>query len=396
MRKSKAKLDGTGAASVSLPPIAPCAPKKNFFTRNREPADWFRTLTQPKVRRALSAVIASHSATPASGQPIDDPSLIIDGYGVQTTLLMTILFLFLTHIAFHMLCGTSVVMPLSGNWNRRTVAYGLWLQARATLARFLRVMSWFLELLAYGIEPALVVAGGNESPPALLLPSVQHMADSLVVPGGGSAVNDTTSDSLPELSFIHICEICGDDTPRRDTWCSTCANRVLRLQIGFDTPADREFRYGQYVAVAHMFGGIDSVPSVDEVVFDPSPRFTSAESILNRIVRWCVGGIEYEADPRHVEKLLRDMNMVGCKDLSSPGVKLIAEDLAKESPLLEGDVVTLYRSGVARCNYLSVDRPDIPFQTKEPCRSMSQPRESGMVALKHLCRYSKGRPRLVQ
>ena len=88
--------------------------------------------------------------------------------------------------------------------------------------------------------------------------------------------------------------------------------------------------------------------------------------------------------------------MVGCRDLSSPGVKPTAEDLAQESPLLVGDVVALYRSGVARCNYLSVDRPDIPFQTKELCRSMSQPREADLVALKHLCRYLKGRPRLVQ
>ena len=88
-------------------------------------------------------------------------------------------------------------------------------------------------------------------------------------------------------------------------------------------------------------------------------------SILNRIVRWDAAGIEYEADPRHVEKLLRDMEMTGCKSLSSPGVKPRAEEAEKSSTLMIGDAITKYRSGAARCNYLSVDRPDISFETKE-------------------------------
>lgn len=119
-------------------------------------------------------------------------------------------------------------------------------------------------------------------------------------------------------------------------------------------------------------------------------------SILNRVVRWDQHGVEYEADPRHVEKLLRDMGMMGCKPLSSPGVKLSAEEMSKESAMLEGDAITQYRSGVARCNYLCVDRPDIPFESNELCRAMSRPTESDMTALKHLCRYLKGRSRLVQ
>ena len=97
-----------------------------------------------------------------------------------------------------------------------------------------------------------------------------------------------------------------------------------------------------------------------------------------------------------MEKLLRDMDMVGCRPLSSPGVKSSTDEAEKGSAPLVGEAVTLYRSGVAWCNYLSVDRPDIPFETKELCRSMSRPTELDMTALKHLCRYLKGRPRLVQ
>ena len=117
---------------------------------------------------------------------------------------------------------------------------------------------------------------------------------------------------------------------------------------------------------------------------------------LNRVARWTSGNIEYEADPRHVEKLLRDMGMEGCRGLTTAGVKPSGEEAEKASALLIGDTITLYRSGVARCNYLGVDRPDIAFEVKELCRMMSKPTEADMMALKHLCRYLKAHPRLVQ
>lgn len=131
-------------------------------------------------------------------------------------------------------------------------------------------------------------------------------------------------------------------------------------------------------------------------VLGPDAGDAKEVSILNRVVRWQGDTMEYEADPRHVEKLLRDMHMEDCKPLSSPGVKVTADELEEDGKPLVGEAVTLYRSGAARCNYLSVDRPDIPFATKEMCRSMSRPMESDMANVKHACRYLKGRRRLVQ
>eukprot|EP00974_Lingulodinium_polyedra_P052018 5004496-Lingulodinium_polyedra.AAC.1 len=46
--------------------------------------------------------------------------------------------------------------------------------------------------------------------------------------------------------------------------------------------------------------------------------------------------------------------------------------------------------------YLSEDRPDIKFATKEAARLMQTPCDLGMAKLKHLGRYLLGRPRLVQ
>ena len=45
--------------------------------------------------------------------------------------------------------------------------------------------------------------------------------------------------------------------------------------------------------------------------------------ILNRIVRVNASGLEYEADPRHVELITESLELAGCKPVSTPGVKMI-------------------------------------------------------------------------
>ena len=56
---------------------------------------------------------------------------------------------------------------------------------------------------------------------------------------------------------------------------------------------------------------------------------------------------------------------------------------------------TMYRALAARCNYLSQDRPDIAFSSKELCREFSVPNKSSFQKLKRLARYLAGLPRLV-
>ena len=55
----------------------------------------------------------------------------------------------------------------------------------------------------------------------------------------------------------------------------------------------------------------------------------------------------------------------------------------------------MYRALAARCNYLSQDRPDITFSSKELCREFSIPNLNSFKKLKRLCRYLAGLPRLV-
>ena len=67
-----------------------------------------------------------------------------------------------------------------------------------------------------------------------------------------------------------------------------------------------------------------------------------------------------------------------------------------EATKLDREGMKLLRLAVARCNYLAADRYETAFTTKELCRSMSSPSEDDLVAVKRLCRYLRGLPRMVQ
>ena len=130
-------------------------------------------------------------------------------------------------------------------------------------------------------------------------------------------------------------------------------------------------------------------------------------SILNRVVRWEKGHLKYEADPRHVEKLLRGEGLEDCRSLSTPGVKtntasVILEDgvdrgshaaspgdhgvqtVDSQPRKLDRQRTTRYRSVVARCNFLGTDRFEVAFAAKELCRTMSCPAEEDLASVRRL------------
>ena len=117
--------------------------------------------------------------------------------------------------------------------------------------------------------------------------------------------------------------------------------------------------------------------------------------LLNRIIRWTPQGLLYEADPRHAEQLIRDLEQFGEKSvrstLSSPGLRRDAESVEAATPL-GAEAVEIYRDLSARANYLSLDRPDLAFAAKECCRKMAEPSSLDWTALVRLARYLAGRP----
>ena len=95
-------------------------------------------------------------------------------------------------------------------------------------------------------------------------------------------------------------------------------------------------------------------------------------------------GFEVEADPRHAELVVLKMQLDKAQSLSTPGVDGKEEDDKPEELPLDPERANMYRSIVARLNYLSADRPDIQYSTKEACRDMASPSEGSWRRLAHL------------
>ena len=80
--------------------------------------------------------------------------------------------------------------------------------------------------------------------------------------------------------------------------------------------------------------------------------------------------------------------------MATPGQRLSFNAVEKDNDL-EQFRVAAFRGAAARANYLAADRIDCQFAAKEICRWMSKPTENSWNALKRLCRYLAGLPRLV-
>ena len=136
--------------------------------------------------------------------------------------------------------------------------------------------------------------------------------------------------------------------------------------------------------------------------------------ILNRIIRWGTNGIEYEADPRHAEIVVETMGVQGLRQVSTPGVTEVrkaagAQTSAEVDTQMCGDTwvtgdskllchkdATIFRSVVARINFLAQDRGDIQFASKCASSGMANPTEEHWQMLLRLSRYLKDHLRLVQ
>ena len=113
--------------------------------------------------------------------------------------------------------------------------------------------------------------------------------------------------------------------------------------------------------------------------------------ILNRLVHYSDEETTYEADPRHVQILIRALNLENAKAVATPGVSRNSDRGAE----LMSEQLKHYRSLCMRCNYLALDRPDISYASKELARAMSKPCTADWESLKRLTRYLVGKPRLL-
>ncbi len=153
----------------------------------------------------------------------------------------------------------------------------------------------------------------------------------------------------------------------------------------------------------------------------PKERHSKQVRILNRVISWEKDGINFEADQRHAEVIIKAMNVT--KGVSTPGsrddaaraggpngaeqeIREEAEqvktggkhDFSKELAGATGQVeveekelqkedASQFRALAARANYLAQDRPDIQFAVKEVARRMARPTTADWSLLKRLARY---------
>ncbi len=108
----------------------------------------------------------------------------------------------------------------------------------------------------------------------------------------------------------------------------------------------------------------------------PGAKDAKGAVVLTRIVRWAPAGIEYEADPRHAEKLIAECGLTGANTVATPGLRMSKEEAQNDQPL-EQRLHTAFRGSAARANYLAADRIDCQFAAKEICRCRLQLRTPG-------------------
>ena len=56
-------------------------------------------------------------------------------------------------------------------------------------------------------------------------------------------------------------------------------------------------------------------------VVRPRGRYTKQTRILNRVITWGRRGIEYEADPRHAEAIVKDLTLESANPVATPAEK---------------------------------------------------------------------------
>ena len=112
-------------------------------------------------------------------------------------------------------------------------------------------------------------------------------------------------------------------------------------------------------------------------IIGPAPGYVKVIRILDRMLTWKESGLEYEADQRHADKIIQDLGLGDSTAVTSPGVQPNVQD--NDDDYMEREEAKIYRGIVARANYLTQDRSEIQYSTKELSRTMANPRKKKQI-----------------
>ena len=75
--------------------------------------------------------------------------------------------------------------------------------------------------------------------------------------------------------------------------------------------------------------------------------------VISRIIRWTTGGLEYELDQRHAERVIKELGLERSKPVSSPWVEEVTKTQCRrpeEDEELDAEEARRYRGIAARIN----------------------------------------------
>ena len=104
-------------------------------------------------------------------------------------------------------------------------------------------------------------------------------------------------------------------------------------------------------------------------------------------------GWHFELDQRYVRSLLDAVAMNHFKSMATPGSK--GQESNGSTAKLDQKEHTEFRSCAGICQYMTEQRFDIAFSTKEIMREAAGPTTASQTKLKRIARYLKGRQRCV-
>ena len=122
---------------------------------------------------------------------------------------------------------------------------------------------------------------------------------------------------------------------------------------------------------------------------NPNNRRAILEHTLRHGAAWEVPSIELLAKVNKASKKKYMKARMGTKAAKAH------ERLECAGDLLDEEASTMFRAVAARFLYLSMDRPECAFASKELCRQFATPTRKGVEALKRAVRFLVGMPRLV-
>jgi len=100
-----------------------------------------------------------------------------------------------------------------------------------------------------------------------------------------------------------------------------------------------------------------------------------------------------EPDQRHVDLIIKELGLEEAKGVSSPGEPEQRWEEEENAEELGSADASKYRAIAARANYISSDRVDMMYATKEICRHMAKPTKGALKKLTRLGRCLLESPR---